>query len=90
MFPTFLYRPGVFSRGDRINKCCEALLKEVAALNAVKERELQDHLNVAIGNFIANARWRFINPAGPRLGVVTPDEPLMHGYITRYDKEEYN
>ncbi|KAK3767183.1 hypothetical protein RRG08_018054 [Elysia crispata] len=74
-------RPGVFSRGDRINKCCEALLKEVAALNAVKERELQDHLNVAIGNFIANARWRFINPAGPRLGVVTPDEPLMHGYF---------
>ncbi|GFO03724.1 glycogen debranching enzyme, partial [Plakobranchus ocellatus] len=74
-------RPGAFSREDRINKCCEALMKEVAALNAVKENELQDHLNTAITNFVANVRWRFVNPAGPQLGVVTSDEPLMFGYF---------
>ena len=58
-------------------------MKDVAALNAEKERVLQDHLNCAVGNFIANARWRFVNPGGPRLGAVTPDEPLMHGWVIR-------
>ncbi|RUS77596.1 hypothetical protein EGW08_014635 [Elysia chlorotica] len=76
-----LFGPGAFSREDRISKCCEALVREVAALNAVKERELHDHLNVALENFVANVRWRFVNPGGPRLGEVTPDEPLMHGYF---------
>lgn len=73
--------PGALSREDRIAKCCEALMKEVASLNAVKERELQDHLNVAVDNFLGNVRWRFVNPDGPKLGIVTADEPLMHGYF---------
>ncbi|CAL1548001.1 unnamed protein product [Lymnaea stagnalis] len=74
-------RPGVFSRTDRINKCCEALTEELVALNGQKDRETQDHINCAIGNFIANARWRFVNPAGPRIPQVTESEPLMSGYF---------
>lgn len=74
------FRPGVFTRSDRINKCCEALAGDLVALNAAKEKEIQDHINCAIGNFIANVRWRFINHDGPRLQKVTADEPLMFGY----------
>ncbi|XP_059168911.1 glycogen debranching enzyme-like isoform X2 [Physella acuta] len=74
-------RPGVFSREDRIRKCCEALMEELVRLNGNKERETQDHINCAIGNFIANARWRFVTEHGPRIAEVTEEEPLMNGYF---------
>ncbi|BFY99964.1 hypothetical protein BsWGS_03004 [Bradybaena similaris] len=74
-------RPGVFSRADRINKCCEVLTTDLMEWNAAKEKEIRDHVNCAIGNFIANVRWRFLNPDGPKIGKVTEDHPLMYGYF---------
>ncbi|XP_055887026.1 glycogen debranching enzyme-like isoform X1 [Biomphalaria glabrata] len=79
--PRVNFGPGVFSRADRIAKCCEALTEHLIVLNANKEREVQDHIKCAIGNFIANAKWRFVNPAGPKISQVTEKEPLMHGYF---------
>ncbi|XP_035827253.1 glycogen debranching enzyme [Aplysia californica] len=73
--------PGSFSRTDRINKCCEALTAELVTLNAAKEHEIQGHIDAAISNFVANARWRFITPEGPKIPQVIPDEPLMFGYF---------
>lgn len=71
-------RPGVFSREDRIKKCCEVLMEELVYLNGNKEREIQDHINCAIVNFISNARWRFVTQNGPRIAVITEGDPLMN------------
>jgi glycogen debranching enzyme len=75
------FGPGVFSREDRINKCCDALTGDLVALNAAKESEIRDHINCAINNFIANTKWRFVNPDGLRIPEVTEDEPLMFAYF---------
>ena len=72
------FSPNVFSRPERVEKCCEALTQRLIQLNQQKEEEVGDHINAAIENFIGNAHYRFVNPDGPRLGQVTDDEPLMH------------
>ena len=72
------YSPNVFSRAERVEKCCEALTQHLIQLNQKKEAEVNDHINTAIENFIGNVHYRFVNPDGLRLGQVTKDEPLMH------------
>nr|KAG5710257.1 hypothetical protein BaRGS_008973 [Batillaria attramentaria] len=74
-------RPNVYSRQDRIMKCCEALKDRLQQLNADKEGEVSGHIATAIENFVANARYRFVAHDGPQLGKVTDDEPLMHEYF---------
>lgn len=76
----------MFSRADRINKCCEVLTADLVEWNAAKEKEIRDHVNCAISNFIANVRWRFINPDGPKIGKVTEEHPLMYGYVYSFGR----
>lgn len=42
--------------------------------------EVQDHLNTAVSNFVANAKYRFVDGHGPRIGKVSAKEPLMWKY----------
>ena len=47
-------------------------------LNRVKYEEVQSHLAATVNNFIANARWRFVDPNGEKIPqVLVDDEPLM-------------
>ena len=47
-------------------------------MNSEKRSEVEAHLSAAVNNFIANARWRFVDPNGERIEkVVEEDEPLM-------------
>lgn len=78
----FAASPNVMNRAERVDKCCEALNMHLHHLNRQKEAEVGDHVCVAIENFIANARYRFVADHGPRLGKVTKEEPLMHGYFS--------
>lgn len=73
--------PNVFSRQDRIIKCSDALRDHIYSLNMEKEKEVAGHIGTAIENFIANARYRYVEHSGPQLGTVTEDEPLMHEYF---------
>lgn len=74
-------RPNVLSREERIQKCCEAFMERLMQLNQEKVCEINDHIAAAVDNFLANARWRFVDPKGPLVGKVTKDEPLMHEYV---------
>lgn len=46
-------------------------------LNENKRREIEDHLRVAVENVLANARYRFYDGHGLKLGTVTKDTPIM-------------
>ncbi|XP_041357957.1 glycogen debranching enzyme-like isoform X2 [Gigantopelta aegis] len=74
-------RPAVFSRQERINKCCTLFRDKLLELNAVKEFEIIDHIDTAAKNYIANGRWRFLANDGPKLQLVTKEHPIMHEYF---------
>ena len=68
----------MFSRDERINACCNELSEKLDELNNQKIGEVGNHINTAINNYVANARYRYVDPHGPCLGYVTEKEPLMH------------
>ena len=69
-------RPGL-SEEDRINSCCAAFRGRLDELNAEKYNEVQSHLEAAMTNVIANARWRFVDQHGEKVEKVTPKQPIM-------------
>lgn len=71
------FRPGL-SEEDRVFGCCADFRHKLEQLNASKYNELCSHLDAAVHNFIANARYRFVESGGPKIGKVTAKEPLMH------------
>lgn len=50
-------------------------------MNRERLNALNDHLNTAVDNYIANIKWRFLSPDGPKIKKVTKKEPLMHEYV---------
>ncbi|XP_046327922.2 glycogen debranching enzyme-like isoform X1 [Haliotis rufescens] len=74
-------RPGVLNRQERITKCCDSLRARLNELNGAKERDIEEIIKVAVENFVANVRWRFLDPNGPQVGTVTGKKPLMHSYF---------
>lgn len=57
---------------------CSNLKVRLLELNAIKLAEVESHLAAAINNFIANARWRFVDEHGERIAkVLVTEEPLM-------------
>lgn len=72
------YRPGVTNREQRIKACCDCLRGDLEALNNTRLSALHDHLNAAVNNYMANIRWRFLDPNGPKVEQVTKRQPLMH------------
>ena len=73
-----LFRPGATSRSQRITQCCNDLKRKLVELNSRRKAELEDHLGMAVTNYLANIQWRFLNPNGPKIEMVTKEEPLMH------------
>ena len=71
----------MFTRQERIKKCCDLFKEKLLELNAVKESEMLDHIKTAAKNYIANGRWRFLANDGPMLPKVTKDHPIMHEYV---------
>ncbi|XP_061181595.1 glycogen debranching enzyme-like isoform X2 [Saccostrea echinata] len=76
-------RPGVTSRAERIKRCCDEFRGKLEELNRHKTAEVQDHINAAVANFVANAKYRFVDGHGPRLGKVSAKEPLMFNYFVQ-------
>ena len=81
-----MYRAGVdVFRSDDIQDVeqhreasCAALKNRLNDINAQKRNEVNHHLAEALKNFVANARWRFVDPDGERVPVVVAnDAPLM-------------
>ncbi|VDQ06420.1 unnamed protein product [Trichobilharzia regenti] len=57
------------------------LRSRLTYLNNDKINEIKHHLQVAVGNVLANARYRFYDPNGLKLTTVTPDTPIMWAYF---------
>ena len=75
-----LYNMGQGSGEDeaaRVERCCENLRHRLDELNAIKYDEMQSHMRQASANYIANARYRFLEGGGPRLGKVTRQNCMM-------------
>ena len=70
-------RPDAVSEEQRVDWCCAALAFALQQLNQSKDAEVHSHLVAAVDNFVANARWRFVNPEGEKLTVIDEDSPLM-------------
>ncbi|ELU10759.1 hypothetical protein CAPTEDRAFT_167427 [Capitella teleta] len=68
---------------QRLDNACNGLRPHLEALNHTLWCEVQDHLNAAVNNFIANGRYRFIDPDGPRIGNVNheTEDPIMYNYF---------
>ena len=66
------------SEDEKINAACGALRQKLEELNHAQYETIQSHLDKAVDNFIANARWRFVDPGGPRVARVSDKEPLMY------------
>ncbi|ESO94506.1 hypothetical protein LOTGIDRAFT_215487 [Lottia gigantea] len=81
-------RPGVANGTDRINQCCITLREKIQQLNQNKINEVNEHIRVAVDNFLANVRWRFLAGDGPKVGQVTEEEPLMWGYFVIPESHE--
>lgn len=77
-------RPGVLNRQERITKCCDSLRARLNELNGAKERDIEEIIKVAVENFVANVRWRFLDPNGPQVGTVTGKKPLMHRLVSQF------
>ena len=71
-----IFRPGL-SDANRKAECCAAFRQHLETLNTEMHNEINSHLEAAVNNIIANARYRFLEPSGPKIGKVTEKEPLM-------------
>ncbi|CAH8590703.1 unnamed protein product [Schistosoma turkestanicum] len=59
----------------------EKLRTRLLSLNYDKVNEINNHLKTAVGNVLANARYRFYDPYGLKLKEVTLDTPIMWAYF---------
>lgn len=55
----------------------EKLRVRLISLNYDQVNEIKHHLQAAVGNVLANARYRFYDPHGLKLKQVTLDTPIM-------------
>ncbi|XP_052826586.1 glycogen debranching enzyme isoform X2 [Octopus bimaculoides] len=65
----------------RLEECCQVLREKLNQKNKEKRSEITQHIDVAINNFLANVRYRFLAPDGPKIRRVTADDSLMHDYF---------
>lgn len=66
------------SRDQRIKECCRILRSDLEEMNKQKFDAINGHIVAAVEHFVANVKWRFLDPNGPLLEKVTKKKPLMH------------
>ncbi|XP_073971734.1 glycogen debranching enzyme isoform X2 [Rhodnius prolixus] len=76
-----IYRSDCFDEDTRKRKCTESFKKRLEQLNDVIQKEIDDHLQAAVENIVANVRYFRVQNDGPKLGVVTAKSPLVARYF---------
>lgn len=66
---------------ERIQQACKSLKAELERLNAVAKAAMMRHLSAVVRNFVANARYRFVDSNGLKLGKVTTEQKIMNRYF---------
>lgn len=70
------------SETELLDQCCSNLRSHLEYLNHTMRNTIDSHLQAAVNNFLDNIRWRFLNPAGPKVSAVSEEDPLMWNYFT--------
>ena len=67
---------------EQIELAVDVLRRELERLNARADSVVSEHLLTAVANFVANARYRFVDANGLRLSAVTREQPIMNRLVT--------
>lgn len=71
------YRPNCFDEETRLKQSAQELKSKLEDLNGTVVNEIQNHLNAAIENVVANIRYFRVQPDGPREKEVSERNPLV-------------
>ena len=76
----------VWQHDGDVDRACDQLRSHIKRLNNANYRTVSGHLEQAIVNVVANARYRFVAKEGPQLGQVSINQPLMWTYFLELAK----
>jgi glycogen debranching enzyme len=77
MRDSFVHRIGCFDEETRLRQCAEDLKKKLQQLNEIIISNIQNHLNAAVENVIANIRYDRVTADGPRIKEISEKVPLI-------------
>ncbi|XP_058825624.1 glycogen debranching enzyme isoform X2 [Topomyia yanbarensis] len=79
-----VFRPDCFDEDNRKRKCIEAFRARLQWLNEEVRKEIQAHLEYAIENCLAGARYERVQEDGPQVKGISVKYPLFMKYFTQY------
>lgn len=79
-----VFRQDCFDEDSRKRKCAEAFRSKLQWLNEEVRKEIQAHLNYAIENCLAGARYERVQADGPQIKGISVKYPLFMKYFTQY------
>lgn len=77
-----VFRPDCFDEDTRIRKCGEAFRHALENYNKGVREEVNNHMNYAIDNALAGARYERIQNDGPKYRIIDIGHPLFTPYFT--------
>jgi len=66
-----------FDEESRLKQCAEDLKKKLQELNEIIINNIQNHLNAAVENVIANIRYNRVRADGPKIKEISEKVPLV-------------
>ncbi|XP_055546632.1 glycogen debranching enzyme isoform X2 [Wyeomyia smithii] len=79
-----VFRPDCFDEDSRKRKCAEVFRSRLQWLNEEVRKEIQGHLDYAIENCLAGARYERVQADGPQVKGISLKYPLFMKYFTQY------
>lgn len=79
-----IYRANCFDEETRLRNSAQELKSKLEELNATIINEIQNHLNAAVENTIANIRYFRVQSDGPQQKEISERHPLVPRYFTDY------
>jgi glycogen debranching enzyme len=82
-----VFRPDCFDEDTRIRKCGESFRKTLESYNQRIRDELNNHMNYAIDNALAGARYERVQHDGPKFRTIDISHPVFTPYFTHTGAE---
>ncbi|KAK9504313.1 hypothetical protein O3M35_010677 [Rhynocoris fuscipes] len=79
-----IYRTDCFDEDTRRRKCAESFKNRLEQLNDEIKKEIDEHLQAAVENTIAQVRYYRLDNGGPKLGPISAKHPLVSRYFVDY------
>lgn len=72
-----ILRKDCFDEESRVKKCSEKFKEKIERLNSAVESRINAHLDAAVNNVVATARYFRVQTDGPKIPLVTLKEPIV-------------